>query len=90
MLIAGAIAASVGAGVALKPYGPERLMLVVPLVATACFATALIATWGVERRLGAVPAPQEPKLGPALRATWEDPAAKAFTGFVFLSILAFT
>lgn len=26
---------------------------------------------------------------PALRATWADPAARAFTGFVFLSILAF-
>ncbi|MBY5990490.1 BCD family MFS transporter [Roseovarius atlanticus] len=89
MLIAGAIAASVGAGIALKPYSPERLMMVVPIVAAACFVAALIATWGVERRLGAVPAPQEPTLGPALRATWADPAAKAFTGFVFLSILAF-
>ncbi|MEO1140393.1 MAG: BCD family MFS transporter [Pseudomonadota bacterium] len=89
MLIAGAIAASIGTGIALEPYSAERLVLVVPIVALACFVAACLATVGVERRLGAVPAPQESKLGPALRATWEDPAARSFTGFVFLSILAF-
>ena len=89
MLIAGAIIASIGSGIALKPYAPERLMLVVPVVAVACFALAFVATFRIERRLGAVPAPAEPELGPALRATWADPAARAFTGFVFLSILAF-
>ncbi|MBF9029300.1 MFS transporter [Rhodobacterales bacterium HKCCE3408] len=89
MLILGAIIASIGTGIALEPYSPERLMLVVPAVAVIGFVVALIAVVGIERKLGAVPAPQEPKLGPALRATWADPAARAFTGFVFLSILAF-
>ncbi len=89
MLIAGAIFASVGAGVALKPYSPDRLMLVVPAVAIIGWLIAFLATLGVERRLGAVPQPDEPALGPALRATWDDPAARAFTGFVFLSIFAF-
>lgn len=89
MLIAGAIVSSIGAGIALKPYSPERLMLVVPAVAVIGWLLALIATWGVEKRLGYVPAPSEPALRPALRATWADPAARAFTGFVFLSILAF-
>ncbi|WP_135506114.1 BCD family MFS transporter [Roseovarius aestuariivivens] len=89
MLIAGAIFSSVGAGIALKPYSPERLMLVVPVVAVVGLVLAYIATVGVEKRLGAVPAPADPALGPALRATWADPAARAFTGFVFLSILAF-
>jgi BCD family chlorophyll transporter-like MFS transporter len=89
MLIAGAIIASIGAGSALKPYTPERLMLVVSAVAVICLVLSFIATWGVERRLGPVPEPEEPKLMPALRATLADPAARAFTGFVFLSILAF-
>jgi BCD family chlorophyll transporter-like MFS transporter len=88
-LIAGAITASVGTGIALKPYSPERLMLVVPAVAVICFAAAFLATWRVERRLGAVPEPEEPAFRDALRATWNDPAARAFTGFVFLSIFAF-
>lgn len=89
MLIAGAIVASIGTGIALKPYSPERLMLVVPIVAVIALALSFIATFRIERQLGPVPAPQETALGPALRATWADPAAKAFTGFVFLSILAF-
>ncbi len=89
MLIAGAIVASVGAGIALKPYSPERLMLVVPAVTVIAWIIAFLATLGIERRLGSVPRPDEPALGPALRATWADPAAKAFTGFAFLSIFAF-
>ncbi len=89
MLIAGAIIASIGTGIALKPYSPDRLMLVVPAVAAIAFVVALLGTIGVERRLGAIPAPEEHALGPALRATLRDPAARAFTGFVFLSIFAF-
>jgi BCD family chlorophyll transporter-like MFS transporter len=89
MLIAGAIVASIGTGIALKPYSPERLMLVVPVVAAAGVLLSFVATFRIERRLGPVPAPQETELRPALRATWADPAARAFTGFVFLSILAF-
>jgi BCD family chlorophyll transporter-like MFS transporter len=89
MLIAGAIIASIGTGIALKPYSPDRLMLVVPAVAAIAFVVALLGTLGVERRLGAVPEPEEHALGPALRATLRDPAARAFTGFVFLSIFAF-
>jgi BCD family chlorophyll transporter-like MFS transporter len=89
MLIAGAIFASIGTGIALKPYSSERLMQVVPVVAAIAFLVALIGTWRVEGRLGAAPEPEAPSLGLALRATWNDPAAKAFTGFVFLSIFAF-
>ncbi len=89
MLIAGAIIASIGTGIALKPYSPERLMLVVPFVAAIALLLAFLGTMRVEGRLGAVPAPSERALGPALRAVWADPAAKAFTGFVFLSIFAF-
>ncbi len=88
-LIFGAIIASIGTGIALEPYSGDRLMAVVPVVALICLGLAWLGTFGVERRLGTVPAPDEPELGPALRATWADPAARAFTGFVFLSILAF-
>lgn len=88
-LIFGAIAASVGTGIALEPYSPDRLIAVVPVVALVCLLLAWIATVGVEKRLGAVPAPTQPNLRLALQATWADPAARAFTGFVFLSILAF-
>ncbi|MEM7074677.1 MAG: PucC family protein [Pseudomonadota bacterium] len=89
MLIAGAIAASVGTGFALKPYSPDRLLPVVAVVAVIALMLAFVSTWRVERRLGAVPAPSVSALWPALQATWADPAARAFTGFVMLSIMAF-
>lgn len=88
-LIMGAILASIGSGIALEAYSPGRLRPVVAAVAVITFILATIGTWRIEARLGAVPAPSEPALMPALRATWADPAARAFTGFVFLSILAF-
>ncbi|MEX3017333.1 MFS transporter [Gymnodinialimonas hymeniacidonis] len=89
MLIFGAIVTSIGTGIALEPYSEERLMAVVPVVALLAALLAFVATWGVEAKLGPAPAPENPKLGPAIAATWADPAARAFTGFVFLSILAF-
>ncbi len=89
MLIAGAIAGSVGTGIALAPYSPERLLVVVASVCAIGFVLTVIATLGIERRLGPVPEPAQPAFRPALRATMADPAARAFTGFVFLSILAF-
>ncbi len=91
MLIAGAIAASVGVGVALEPYSPARLVWVVAIACAAALALTWIAVAGIERRLG-VPASVPDAVLPlraALAATWDDPAARRFTGFVFLSILAF-
>ncbi|MEM1386466.1 MAG: BCD family MFS transporter [Pseudomonadota bacterium] len=89
MLIAGAIAASIGTGIALDPYSVERLLAVIPVVALIAMVLAWLATWRVEDGLGAVPAPAEPSLKPALKAAWSDTSARHFTGFVFLSILAF-
>ncbi|MDA7423366.1 BCD family MFS transporter [Thalassococcus lentus] len=89
MLIAGAIAASIGTGIALDPYSPERLISVVSAVCAIAFVLCVISTLGVERKLDHVPPPASPNLRAALRATMDDPSARAFTGFVFLSILAF-
>ncbi|MEM8980534.1 MAG: BCD family MFS transporter [Pseudomonadota bacterium] len=88
-LIAGAIIASIGTGIALEPYSAPRLITVVSIVGAIAVLLSLLATWGIERRLGPTPAPQHQDFWPALKATWADPTAKAFTGFVFLSILAF-
>lgn len=89
MLIAGAIASSIGTGIALDPYSPERLRMVIAVVCVIAFALTVIATLGVERRLNVTPAPADPSLRAALETAWQDPSARAFTGFVFLSILAF-
>ncbi|MEM7490406.1 MAG: MFS transporter [Pseudomonadota bacterium] len=87
MLIIGAIAASVGTGAALEPYSPERLTMVVAIAAVAAFLVTRLATLGMDRDTEAVGATLP--LMAALREAWADPAARRFTGFVFLSILAF-
>ena len=87
MLIAGAIAASVGTGAALEPYSPARLTWVVGGAAAVAFATTLAATWRMDRTTPAIAA--TPPLRQALGAVWADPTARSFSGFVFLSILAF-
>lgn len=90
MLIIGAIAASIGVGIALEPYSPARLNMVVSVAALIAILVATIGCIGVERRAPA-PAPtlHQPRLSQTLAETWADPRARAFTGFVFLSILAF-
>ncbi|MEM8824825.1 MAG: MFS transporter [Pseudomonadota bacterium] len=87
MLIVGAIAASVGTGTALDPYSPERLTVVVAVASALAFLLTVIATLGMDRDTEAVG--QTPPLLAALKEAWADPGARRFTGFVFLSILAF-
>ena len=90
MLIAGAIAASVGTGIALEPYSPGRLTSVIACVVGAALLMAALGLIGVERgAIAAPPARSRAGLRESLAATWADPAARRFTGFVFLSILAF-
>lgn len=89
LLIAGAIVTSIGTGIALEPYSPDRLLTVVSVVAGLAVLLCVLATWGIERRSGAATLPDDTPLIPALRQTWADPMARRFTGFVFLSILAF-
>lgn len=89
MLIAGAIVASIGTGIALDPYSPARLLTVIACVAAIALGLSFVALAGLERTLGDPPEPEIRRLRPALIATWADPGARAFTGFVFLSIFAF-
>ena len=88
-LIAGAIAASVGTGIALEPYSPERLVSVVGVVVLISLILCVLATWRVEQHVQHSAEATDMPLRDALRTTWSDPVARRFTGFVFLSILAF-
>lgn len=88
-LIAGAIAASIGTGIAIEPYGSERLLVVIASVCVIACVLTYLATWRVEKHAGALEETSADGLVHALRSTWADPNARRFTGFVFLSILAF-
>ncbi len=89
LLIAGIIVTSIGTGIALDPYSPERLIFVVANVALIALLVAALATWKIEpqgnRKAVETPEP----FSAALSQTWADPVARRFAGFVFLSILAF-
>lgn len=88
-LILGAILASIGTGIALEPYSPARLVAVVAVVCAVAFLLSLLATWRVEARVSVAPTDPDTSFVEGMRTVWADPAARKFTGFVFLSILAF-
>lgn len=88
-LIAGAIIASIGTGIALDPYSSQRLIWVVAVVACVAVCLTFLATWRVEVTTVQTQPQADGSLREALQTTWRDPVARAFTGFVFLSILAF-
>lgn len=90
-LILGAVVGTIGTGILIEPYSVDRLMVVVPAVSGTALVLTMLATLGVERRLTA-PTPARrppPTLREALSDAWADSGARRFTGFVFLSILAF-
>ncbi|MCM2562065.1 BCD family MFS transporter [Lutimaribacter sp. EGI FJ00015] len=91
MMIFGLAATGITAGQLLDPYSPARLLAVTAGVAGVALTLTLIGTWRQER----TPAPQKSgktrKL--AFRAAaaemWADTRVRAFTIFVFASMLAY-
>jgi BCD family chlorophyll transporter-like MFS transporter len=83
------------AGKLLDPYSPARLVAVTGAVSAFAIAVALLATWGLEGH-GAAPVPSaadepaKPRFADALAQVWAEPAARRFTVFVFVSMLAYS
>jgi BCD family chlorophyll transporter-like MFS transporter len=84
----------------LDPFTPHRLLLVTTVAAAIACSVALAAIWRVERASDA-PAPgaaATDRVAPAaqfsfartLRQVWQEPRARAFTLFVFISMLAYS
>jgi BCD family chlorophyll transporter-like MFS transporter len=92
MMILGIAVTAGVAGALLEPFSSQRLALVATGVAGAAFAVTLAAVWGVER------APErevqadmpKPPFGQVLRELWQEPMARSFTVFVFISMLAYS
>jgi BCD family chlorophyll transporter-like MFS transporter len=90
MMILGIALTAGVAGSFLDPYGPLRLIAVVGTVSGGALVVSILAVWRIERGL----APPEPDPVPVpfaegLAEIWAEPAARAFTFFVFLSMTAF-
>lgn len=79
-------------GALLDPFTFERLVIVTATTGVIALAVAVLAVWGIEARSEAV-ARREPDRAPfheALTEAWHDPDARAFTVFVFVSMLAYS
>jgi BCD family chlorophyll transporter-like MFS transporter len=99
MMIAGFIVTAATAGYALDPYSPGRLLVVSGTVSVLAFLLAVIAVLGIEGPAGlnaataataASDASARPTFWAALRDVWREPEARAFTVFVFVSMLAYS
>ena len=96
MIVGFAITAGV-AGKLLDPYSPERLLAVTATVSVLAFVVTLLALAGLEGAPQATTAVQtaasaEPQPGfrEALAQVWDEPAARRFSIFIFLSMLAYS
>ncbi len=97
MMIAGFAVTAGVAGQFLDPYSPERLVVVTATVAASAVIITLFAIRGVEAKHPAVAEPEieqgkpgMPDFRVALREIWEEPQARQFTVFVFVSMLAYS
>ena len=94
MMIAGIVVTAGVAGGLIDPFSLPRLAMVAGGVAAVAFLVAVMAVWGIESRGVSAPAAIEakstPPFGVALREMLADDAARRFTIFVFLSMLAYS
>jgi BCD family chlorophyll transporter-like MFS transporter len=91
MMIAGFIVTATVAGRLLDPYTPLRLIAVTGAVGALALLVTALAVWGIEGApRPAAPRAAAPAFGRALAQVWQEPDARRFTIFVFLSMLAYS
>jgi MFS transporter, BCD family, chlorophyll transporter len=97
MMIAGFAVTGGLAGHFLDPYSPGRLLRVTCAVSLIAFVLAVTAVWGIERRhapqagaRGEARPARQGRFRDAVAQVWREPEARAFTVFVFFSMLAYS
>jgi BCD family chlorophyll transporter-like MFS transporter len=94
MMVMGIVLAAGTAGALLEPFSWGRLVQVSGGVALAALVVTLVATFRLERAVPAAPpavrAAAPSSFADALRSVLSDAAARRFTVFVFLSMLAYS
>jgi len=94
MMIAGFVVTATLAGHFLDPFSPARLVAVTAAVSAGAFALTLLAVRNMEGPARRAPAPAaaapQPSFRDALTQVWAEPAARRFTVFVFVSMLAYS
>ena len=92
MMIVGFAVTAGLAGHWLEPYTPQRLVGVSGVVSVVAVVITALALWGLEGHgQGAQVAVREkPNFRAALTEIWQEPDARRFTIFVFVSMLAYS
>ncbi len=94
MMVAGIVVSAITVGELLKPFSQERLLLVSGGLALAMVTLTVLATFRLERQAGQFGAAARNEAAPDFRAAlaeiWNEPAARRFTVFIFVSMIAFS
>jgi len=97
MMIIGFIVTANVAGALLDPFSTSRLIVIATAISAGAFLLSLAAVWGVEGRSRGSYAEDDdaPRRDPtpfreALAQVWREAAARRFTIFVFVSMLAYS
>ncbi|MBD2841108.1 BCD family MFS transporter [Erythrobacter rubeus] len=97
MMVTGIVVSAITVGALLQPYSPERLLTVATGLLMTCVAITALAVFRLEPRGGiqansfaqtAKDGPT-PSFGEALREILHEKAARRFTIFIFVSMMAF-
>ncbi|GLI94848.1 BCD family MFS transporter [Methylocystis echinoides] len=91
MMILGFAVSAPIAGHYLDPFSQQRLIVVTAAVCGIAFCVATLAVIGLETDAPApVSAHQKPPFRDAFTQVWREPAARQFTIFIFVSMLAYS
>ena len=95
MMVAGIVASAITVGQLLKPFSPERLLAVAGGLALVMVTLTVLATFRLERQAGrfghaASDEGEAPDFGAAIREIMSETAARRFTIFIFVSMIAFS
>ncbi|MFL0670028.1 MAG: BCD family MFS transporter [Erythrobacter sp.] len=94
MMVAGIVASAITVGQLLIPYSPERLLWVAGGLGAVMLSVTVLATFRLERQAGVFA--EVAKEGPApdfkaaIAEIWAEKAARRFTIFIFVSMIAFS
>lgn len=97
MMIVGFIVTTIVAGALLDPYSASRLVAIAASVAVVAFVLTLLAVFRLELQgtnvapaSSAIDRAGKPSFSEALAEVWDEPQARRFTIFVFVSMLAYS
>lgn len=89
MMIFGLAVTGITAGAFLDPFSQSRLMVVAASVSALALLLSVLGVWGQERQMHRIVPDRQVATGTILAELWQDSRVRAFTIFVFASMLAY-